>query len=526
MESPAIRSAIDTSVVVRSHIHPIFIKYKEDAAASAMRDWIFKDEDAFLQHFAVPHVCFWLNRIKNIDNYKSIRIPITVPADWPRTPGNPGTDLDIAAFGGPPYSPEMKFFLKFLPFRIRTLEVTRVESVEGTAEGEAGMAGSPLRYNYIAVHFSDPSFYLPGFTYCEYDVTNNRPMHLTEEMYLMMIRSTLSTSELLDPEETRIISIDLYLDRIQSFESKRFANKQATLYLGWHSDSDRNFADRDDKTRRQILQAESVDYVKLLTIMRPNDFSKTVTIMANYSTNEEMNDLVTEATSTMDDFSLEASAEASKTHAADKLRRMDKFRNTITFVSENGTSCILNDRLLYHTSPWGGGIPTEDINASLGLKQPDGTDEIAMMHKPEIEKRMTAYDKSVIEDPTPRCLFRVHYSRKGSTRAEYLHYGTSRDFPFKKKTVPIPGPLIQIDVGIKPDGEVNLSELNSILGKHGPLAGIGFGGTKKKRAKNKKTRRGGNPDEILIINFDTEDYYKYFEKYKNGLALIDINLNK
>jgi hypothetical protein len=522
MESPAIRRAIDTPVAVMSHIHPIFIKYKEDAAASAMRDWIFSNEDAFLQHFAVPHVCFWLNSIKNMDNYKNIRVPITVPADWPRTPGNPGTDLDIAAFGVPPYSDVMKFFLKFLPFRIRTLEVTRVEAVEGTE----GMVGSPLRYNYTAVHFSDPSFYLPGFTYCEYDVTNNRPMYLSEEMYLTMIRSTLSTSELLDPEETRIISIDLYLDRNQSFEAIQFANGKASLYLGWHSDSDRSFADRDDKTRRQVLQAESVDYVKLLTIMRPNDFSKTVTIMANYSTNEEIHDLVTEATSTMDNHSSEASAEASRNNAAEKLRVMDKVRNTMTFVSENGTSCILNDRLLYHTSPWGGGLPTVDINASLGLRQPDGAFETAMMYKPEIEKRMSTLDKRVIEDPTPRCLFRVHYSRKGATRAEYIHYGESRDFPFRKKAVPIPGPLIQIDVGIKPDGEVNLSELNSVLGKHGPLADIGFGGTKKKRSKNKKTRRGGNPDEILRINFDTDDYYKYFEKYKNGLALIDINLNK
>ena len=467
-------------VLLGKGFRPIFMKFNEDRFATVLYDWIFSNEDEFLRSFAVPNVCFWTTRLYRGEYLSPGEIIPPQLNRYPFTPDMFGT-----------FTPEIRTFLKSRPFRLRTLSVTTLED----------------GYDLQAVQFHEQKSYLPGFAfnYCNFDPGSNCPVGIPPEIYDLMIKSALSSCTLLEKKPAQLISIDLYLNRHQPIQAAAVVNGIPSVPSGFHSDSGTPYTNPTGPSNPP--QAELLTNAKLVSIMEPGALSKSVSIMANISTDQDTALLMQRADASMD--------ESVKSEAARKIAT-GNYRNVITFISKNGTSCLFDDELIYHSSPWND-IPTIDTNVTYGLFQPSGAPEIGISGPTLLSHTLTQAMKDEIERPKQRCLFRVHYSdaRKLKNEYDFFKGSTSKKYDLKDLIVTEKNPTV-ININRTADGNVDLSELNDAFGPTGQLKStqLGMGGTKRYRKKRKmrktrKLRKGGtlSPsilDENIIVTISNE----------------------
>ena len=479
--------AVTTPVVVRAEevlldkgFRPIFMKFNEDRFATVLYDWIFSNEDEFLRSFAVPNVCFWTTRLYRGEYLSPGEVIPPQLNRYPFTPDMFGT-----------FTPEIRTFLKSRPFRLRTLSVTTLED----------------GYDLQAVQFHEQKSYLPGFAfnYCNFDPGSNCPVGIPPEIYDLMIKSALSSCTLLEKKPAQLISIDLYLNRHQPIQAVAVVNGIPSVPSGFHSDSGTPYTNPTGPSNPP--QAELLTNAKLVSIMGPGALSKSVSIMANISTDQDTALLMQRADASMD--------ESVKSEVARKIAT-GNYRNVITFISKNGTSCLFDDELIYHSSPWND-IPTTDTNVTYGLFQPSGAPEIGISGPTLLSHTLTQAMKDEIERPKQRCLFRVHYSdaRALNNRYDFFTGSTSKKYDLKDLIVTEKNPTV-ININRTADGNVDLSELNDAFGPTGQLKStqLGMGGTKRYRKKRKmrktrKLRKGGtlSPsilDDNIIVTISDE----------------------
>ena len=444
-------------VLLKRGVRPIFMKFDEDVFADALYDWIFNHEVDFLTYFAIPNICFWTSQYKSLDHY--LYPGEMTGLTYPLTP-----DQLL------PLTPEIKTFLKSRPFRLVTLSVSPTET----------------GYETMRATLSDPKSYLPGgsFIYCNFDGVC--PLGVPPPIYDLMIRSALSSCTLLETMD-RLISLDLYLNRTQPVQAAVVVNGLPSVPSGFHSDSGTPFSNPTGQSTPP--QAELLTHAKIVSIMEPGTLSKSVSIMANISTEEDTAVLT----------------QRSDVKSAEKIK-VGNYRNVITFISKNGTSCLFDDQLIYHSSPWND-IPTTTTNLTHGLVQPSGAEEIGIAGPIPLTQSLTPGMKAAITMDKQRCLFRVHYSDKSNLKNKYDGY------PVKTKvdleTLKIDTPIV-INIDRTPDGNVDLTQLNDALGSTGQLKteSLGMGGTKRRKRK-RKTRKGGTLtpailDKNIIVTVRTE----------------------
>ena len=472
--TPMVRTAINSSIVVTAEdvllgkgYRPIFMKFNEDEFAHHLYNWIFTDEDEFLMSFAVPNICFWTTRLSASEYLSPGELAVLMPQlGYPFTP-------DMFTL---PFSPEIKTFLKSRPFRLRTLLVTDL--------GDG--------YGIQSVQFHEQKSYLPGFAfnYCDFD--GNCPVGVPPDIYDSMIQSALSSCTVLEKMPARLISIDLYLNRHQPIQTAVVVNGLPSVPSGFHSDSGTGFSDPTGASNPS--QAELLTHAKIVSIMEPQALSKSVSIMANISTTEDTAVVMQKADASMD--------ESVKIAAAEKIRS-GNYRNVITFISKNGTSCLFDDELIYHSSPWND-IPTTDTNVTQGLFQPSGTEEIGISGPTLLTQSLTQKNIDEIRRDKQRCLFRVHYSNASALKNEYEFYPGSAFMKYGLKGLMITEKPIVININRTPDGNVDLSELNDAFGPTGPLKskGLGMGGKRRTRKikRRKRKTRGGTLEPSILDN--------------------------
>jgi len=463
-----VRSAMNTPIIVSAEdvllgngFRPIFMKFNEDKFASIMYDWIFGNEDEFLMSFAVPNICFWTTRLSAVEYLSPGELAVLMPhlGNYPFTP-------DMFTL---PFRPDIKTFLKSRPFRLRTL------LVKDLGDG----------YRLQSVQFHEQKSYLPGFAfnYCDFD--GHCPVGVPPDIYDLMIRSALSSCTLLEKIPERLISIDLYLNRHQPIKTA-VVSGLPSIPSGFHSDSGTPFSN--PKGPSNPLQAELLTHAKLVSIMEPNALSKSVSIMANISTTEDNDAVMKKA---------HASMEESVKLAAEKKIALGNYRNVITFISQNGTSCLFDDELIYHSSPWND-IPTTDTNVTKGLSQPSSAEEIGISGPTLLTQTLTPRIAAEIKRDKQRCLFRVHYSDKTTLKNRYEFYPGSEPMKYGLKGLMITEKPSVININRTPDGNVDLSELNDVFGPKGPLKSTGLAMGGKRTRKRKRKTRGGTLDPSIL----------------------------
>ena len=472
-----LRRAVLTPVVVQSaedvllkkRVRPIFMKLDEEDFATTLYHWIFSNEDEFLTHFAIPNICFWTAQYKLREHYLQ--------------PGEmPGLTFPLTPDQLLPLTPEIRTFLKSRPFRLITLSVTTL------ADG----------YQFVRATLRDTPTYLPGgsFIYCNFDGVC--PLGVPAPIYDLMIRSALSSCTLLETTD-RLISLDLYLNRIQPVQAAVEINGIPSVPSAFHSDSGTPFSHPTGTPTPP--QAELLTHAKIVSIMEPGTLSKSVSIMANISTKEDTAALIQRADASMD--------EQVKSTTAEKIG-LGNYRNIITFVSKNGTSCLFDDELIYHSSPWND-IPTKPTNLTHGLLQPSGEEEIGISEPTPLSLSLTPGMKAAITRDKQRCLFRVHYSDISKLKNKYDGYPETTKVDLTMLKIDRP---IVINIDRTPDGNVDLTQLNDAFGPTGQLKSdkIGIGGTKRRRRKRKTRKIGGtltpailNKNIIVTVPRDCED---------------------
>lgn len=468
-----VRTAINSSIVVSAAedvllgkgYRPIFMKFNEDEFAHHLYKWIFTDEDEFLMSFAVPNICFWTKRLSASEYLSPGELAVLMPQlGYPFTP-------DMFTL---PFSPEIKTFLKSRPFRLRTLLVTDL--------GDG--------YGIQSVQFHEQKSYLPGFAfnYCDFD--GNCPVGVPSDIYDSMIQSALSSCTVLE-KMSRLISIDLYLNRHQPIQTAVVVNGLPSVASGFHSDSGTGFSDPTGASNPS--QAELLTHAKIVSIMEPQALSKTVSIMANISTTEDTAVVMQKADASME--------ESVKIAAAEKIMT-GNYRNVITFISKNGTSCLFDDELIYHSSPWND-IPTTDTNVTQGLFQPSGAEEIGISGPTLLTQSLTQKNIDEIRRDKQRCLFRVHYSDASKLKNEYEFYPDSKPMKRGLEGLMITEKPTVININRTPDGNVDLSELNDAFGPKGQLksTALALGGKRRTRKiKRKRKSRGGTLEPSILDN--------------------------
>jgi len=486
---------------------PILVKYNQDEIATRLYHWIFDNEDAFLREFAVPNVCFWTQRLVDMGIQGGFFGPDDITDGFTVLPCTPAMFHQTDATGTLlPLTDAQKRFLKRRPFRVRTLRVTT------QMDGDL---------SYDAVQFVNDD-YLFGFIYCEYDDAQNFPRHLSREIYDTMLRSALQSFSFLPEKDPTLVSMDLYLDRVTPQAAPIATPGIPQVVHGWHSDSDAPFGDREDAMQRvHVHKAENVEYVHLGYIMPPEALGRSVTMIVNEPTRHDL-------------------ARASPF--------TEPYRNAITLPTKLGTVCVMNNRLLFHSSP-STMIPAVTLQAS-GLRESTGAEDVARISPTPLDEALTDDERIRLLQPTQRCFFRVHYTGVTKTRYQYRPYITAvpdqvletQTMPLETIGIPRVKPnAISVPVNTTADGRPNLSQINYLLGQRGPLQrpipaspateeqtahpvlpSAAFGGTLKKRRFQRKTRRirGGAFDtNNFIIQFHVTDYY-YFDKYSNTLIVI------
>ena len=462
-----LRRAVLKPVVVESAedllskkgVRPIFMKLDEEVFASALYDLIFSNEDQFLTDFAIPNLCFWTSHFKSRDEYL---IPGEMP--WLTFPFTPDKFL--------PLTDEIRTFLKSRPFRLTTLLVTTLED------------GYELKRSKL----HNPTSYLPGNSviYCNF---HGCPQGIPPPIYDLMIQSALSSCTLLKTIPERLISLDLYLNRSQPVQAAVVVNGLPSVHSGFHSDSGTPFGNPTGLATPP--QSELLTNVKIVSIMEPGTLSKSVSIMANISTTQDTDVLTQHADASME--------ESVKSAAASKIA-MGNYRNVITFISKNGTSCLFDDELIYHSSPWND-IPTTDTNVAYGMVQPSGGLEIGISGPTPLAQSLTPEMTAAIKKDKQRCLFRVHYSDKTKLKNAYDVYLDKTTVELKQLNIERP---IVINIDRTPDGNVDLTQLNDAFGPTGELKSDEFalGGTKRKkrRRKTRKTRKTGGTLTPAILD--------------------------
>ena len=470
--------AIDSSIAIgsdsllRNGFHPIFMKLNEERFASILYEWIFSDEDKFLTEFAVPNICFWTSQLLEKD-YLSLGEALPTGVTYPFTP---------AMFL--PLTPEKKTFLKRRPFRLRTLVVKTMKD----------------RYEIAHAQLQNPATYLPGYSFNYCDFAGNLPVGVPQNIYDLMIRSALTSCTLLQTIDARLISLDLYLNRHQPIQAAVVVNGLPSVRSEFHSDSGTPFSNPGGPPTPP--QAELLTHAKIVSIMEPGTLSKSVSIMANISTTED---------TVVQGQKAQSADESVKSAALEKITS-GNYRNVITFISKNGTACLFDDTLIYHSSPWND-IPTTNTNVAQGLLQPSGAEEIAISGPTLLTKSLTEEMINEIKRDKQRCLFRVHYSDVAQLKNRYdLYPDKTEKYNFSDliiRDVPI-----VITINRTPDGNVDLTQLNEEFGPKGQLKsyGLAMGGTPRKRKrKTRKTRKrkGGTLtpdilDENIIVTVRTE----------------------
>ncbi len=487
---------------------PILAKYNQDDIAIELYDWIFNtpDEDTFLRAFAVPHMVFWTGEIHRMHRDPEFLGPDDIADGITVLPCTAAMFNQMDATGALlPLTEPLKRFLKRRPYRVRSLYVN------------VTMDGS---ISYDCAQFVNETEYLSGFVYCDYDPGANRPMHMTEEIYRAMIRSTLKSFTFLPEKDPTLVSIDLYLNRnkppatigvMQGLGGRPF------LPLGWHSDSDTFFGDTTNTgARTQIYNAEFVEYVELLYLMGPTDLARTVTVIVN---------------------------ESSRADQAHPTQFTMTHRNALSFPAGPGTTCLMNNQLLFHASP-PDLIPAVTLQAT-GLQDEAGIRDVALLHPSPLADVLTTDERQRMLRDTQRCFLRVHYTNIRNKRYDYRLYGDgtipARSMTMDEIGVPRINPsAISVPVTNTANGSPNLSEINFLLGPRGPLhqavpaqaaaaddpghdalPGVALGGTRRKKAFKRKTKRmrGGVFRDNFLLCFHVVDYY-YFHKYRNSLIVI------
>lgn len=487
---------------------PILAKYNQDDIATELYDWMFNspDEDAFLRAFAVPHMVFWTGEIHRMQRDPEFLGPEDIADGIHVLPCTAAMFNQVDATGVlQPLSDPLKRFLKRRPYRVRSLYVNTT------------MDGS---ISYDCAQFTTETEYLSGFVYCEYDPVANRPMFMTDAIYRAMIRSTLKSFTLLPEKDPTLVSIDLYLNRnkppaaigiMQGLGGRPF------LPLGWHSDSDTFFGDTTNTgARTQIHNAEFVEYVELLYLMGPTDLARTVTVIVN---------------------------ESSRSDYSHPTQFTMAHRNAISFPAGPGTTCLMNNQLLFHASP-PDLIPAVTLQAS-GLQDEAGFRDVALLHPSPLADTLTTDERQRMLRDTQRCFLRVHYTNLRNKRFEYRLYGDgglpSQSMTMGEIGVPRINPsALSVPVTSTANGTPNLSQINALLGPQGPfhqpvpaqaatatdpghdaLPATALGGTRRKKVFKRKTKRmrGGVFTDSFLLCFHVVDYY-YFHKYRNSLIVI------
>lgn len=474
--SPDVARAIDSSIVIgadtllRNGFHPIFMKLNEEEFATILYEWIFSDEDKFLTEFAVPNICFWTSQLDR-DNYLSHGEPLPTGLTYPFTP---------AMFL--PLTPEKKTFLKRRPFRLRTLVVKTMKD----------------RYEIAHAQLKYPKSYLPGysFNYCAF--AGNLPVGVPQNIYDLMIRSALTSCTLLQTIDARLISLDLYLNRHQPIQAAVVVNGLPSVRSEFHSDSGTPFSNPGGPPTPP--QAELLTHAKIVSIMEPGTLSKSVSIMANISTTED---------TVVQGQKAQSADESVKSAALEKIAS-GNYRNVITFISKNGTACLFDDTLIYHSSPWND-IPTTNTNVAQGLLQPSGAEEIAISGPTLLTKSLTEEMINEMKRDKQRCLFRVHYSDVAQLKHHYNLYPDKTEKHNFSDLIIRDVPIV-ITINRTPDGNVDLTQLNEEFGPTGQLksSGLAMGGTPRRKRKRKTRKRKGGTltpdilDENIIVTVRTE----------------------
>jgi hypothetical protein len=484
---------------------PILSKYNQNDIATELYDWIFNspDEDTFLRAFAVPHMVFWTGEIHRMHRDPEFLGPDDIADGINVLPCTAAmfnqTDPTGALL---PLTEPLKRFLKRRPYRVRSLYVSM------TMDGDI---------SYDCAQFTTDTEYLPGFVYCEYDPAANRPTYMTEAIYRAMIRSSLKSFTFLPEKDPTLVSIDLYLNRHKPQPVPGIdPGGRPFLPLGWHSDSDTFFGDTTNTgPRTHIQNAEFVEYVELLYLMGPTDLARTVTVIVN---------------------------ETSIQDQANPTPFTLAHRNALSFPAGPGTTCFMNNQLLFHTSP-PDLIPV--VTLESGLQDAAGNQDAALLHPSPLAEEVTIDERQRMLRDTQRCFLRVHYTNLRNKRFEYRLYGDgalpTRTMTMAEIGVPIINPnAVSVPVTTNANGTPNLSQINTLLGPQGPfhqpvpaqaatavdpghgvLPAVSLGGTRKKKVFKRKTKRmrGGVFTDSFLLCFHVVDYY-YFYKYRNSLIVI------
>ena len=401
----------------------IFMRYQQPGNTS---DMLYEriNSDDFLREFAVPQMCYHSTFVKQSDVLLG---GATLPTgiSWPCTP---------EMFD--PLTPEMKLFLKSRPYRLLNISVKR--------DGE----------NYVVIPYRVPlptatsSNYNLNTVYCQEE--NGLPMHMSVEIISFIIESSLRTNVLL-PEEERMILIDLYLHR-----DRDYRNEYSFL---WHCDGSRKFECSKNDTV-PFSGHENVDYLSLLMIMDKNTVAKSTSMISNVKSER--------------DASAQFSAEG-------------PCKSVFTVSVTSGTTLCISDMDYFHSTPCSG-IPKKvrhDIQDMVGY--PENVKEKISMAPSLLSMSLSQDAKDMLQRDTTRCFIRCHFV-------------SSPKIPYEQMSdpivVPIPYPVDLTRGKVVP--LTDISQLNGALLHpfntpfEGAPYGFKLGGKRKtrtKKYKNRKTRR-------------------------------------
>ena len=217
-------------------------------------------------------------------------------------------------------------------------------------------------------------------------------------------------------------------------------------------------------------------------------------------------------------------------------------RNALSFPAGPGTTCLMNNQLLFHTSP-PDLIPV--VTLASGLRDAAGRQDVALLHPSPLVEDLTTDERQRMLRDTQRCFLRVHYTNLRNKRYAYRLYGDgglpARSMSMDEIGVPRINPsALSVPVTSNANGTPNLSQINTLLGPQGPfhqpvpaqaataadpghaaLPAVSLGGTRRKKVFKRKTKRmrGGVFTDSFLLCFHVVDYY-YFHKYRNSLIVI------
>lgn len=459
------RLALQPLQVLHGQI-PIVMKYNQEDVATVMRDWCRTPE---FRQFAIDNVCAYAHDLGEGNLHRFLRG--LQPGDtrqfpagltWPFTPDQ-FTDL----------TPEKIEFLYNLVFKIADLQVW--PAFDGRKMIDLEPTDPPQQPNgYVWQRvMPEPGGYLSGYTYCTIIPT---------KVLDILIVSALRTNVFL-PHETRIIGIDLYLNRHYS---------DTLGQHGWHSDKLARIGSPIVVMPAEPHTSECVTYLSLLMLMNEGAKGKSTTFTS--------------------------SALATANPAAPTLPDNRPYKNTVTLPVQNGSCVVANDDMCFHSSPHTP-LVRQLVDASSGLTAYNRAPVTIVQSPANLVAALTPEEVVQLETPQSRSFVRVHYI---DVQGKFYNYvpgaaepdGKTEHFiSFEALRVPLIEERDTLRLDPTQSATTAFEEAMALFF----LKGRSIGGTKRAKKKNKTLKRGGG-DKPFIISFDIKDFY-FYRKERTGLFI-------